>query len=143
MAMHLSVEFLTIRLTKMSRKEETPPTYGDIYRTKCGIHRPSRASRDPRALDPEQHQVHLSQDTDVRSMVEVPTKAKAFADSDPRVQALRENVRGDNAKNFFIRKPTKDPPIRGAFGEAKIRLRHSQKVFRQREFAFRETGLRP
>ena len=38
----------------MSREEEMPPTYGDIYRTKCGIHRPSGASKDPRALDPEQ-----------------------------------------------------------------------------------------
>ena len=76
-------------------------------------------------------------------MVEVPIKAKAFADSDPRVQALREKVKGDNAKKFFIRKPTKDPPIRGAYGEANIRLRHPHKVFRKREFALGETSLKP
>ena len=112
-----------------------PFTYGDIYRTKCGIHCPSAASKDSRALDPEQDQVHLSQDTYVRSMVQVPTKATAFADSDPRVQALREQIKGDFAKNFFSGKPTKDPLIRGAYGQAKIGLQKPHKVFRQREFA--------
>ena len=118
-----------------------PPTYGDIYRTKCGIHRPSGASKDPCALDLEQDQVHLSQDTHVKSMLQVPTKAKAFAYSDPRVQALREKIKADYAKNFFSGKPTKDPPIRGAYGEAKISLRHPHKVFRQREFALKGDWL--
>ena len=35
------VDCQTIGLTKMSREEETPPTYGDICRTKYGIHRRS------------------------------------------------------------------------------------------------------
>ena len=30
----------------------SPPTYGNIYRTKCGVHRPSEASKDSRAWDP-------------------------------------------------------------------------------------------
>ena len=59
--------------------------------------------------------------------MQVPTKAKAFADSDARVQALRENIKGDYAKNFLSGKPTKDPPICGAYGDAKIRLRHPHK----------------
>ena len=92
-------------------------------------------------MSPKQDRIHLSQDTHVRSMVQVPTKATAFADSDPRVQALREKVKGDYAKNFFSGKPTKDPAIRGAYGEAKIRLRHPQKVFRQREFALKGDRL--
>ena len=141
MAMHLSVECLTIAPTKMSSEEETPPRYGDIYRTECGIHRAPRASKDPRALDPEQDQVHLSQDTHERSMVQVATKVKAFADSHPGVQALREKIKGDYAKNFFSGKPTKDPPIRGPYGEAKIRLRHPHKVVWQRWFALKGDRL--
>ena len=113
-------------------------TYGDIYQTKCGIHRTSRASKEPCALDREQDQIHLSQDTNVRSMVQLPTKAKAFANSDARVQALREKVKGNYAKNPFSGKPSKDPPICIVYGVVKIRLRHPQKVFRQREFALKE-----
>ena len=120
-----------------------PPTYGDVYQTKCGNHRPSGPPRDPRALHPEQDHVHLSQDTHVRSMVQVLAKAKALADSDPCVQALRENIKGDHAKNFFSGKPTKDPPIPGAYGEAKIRLRHPHKVFRQCELALKGDQLEP
>ena len=87
-------------------------------RTKCGIHRLSGASKDLHALDPEQDQVHQSEDSHVRSMVQVPTKTKAFADGDPLVRALREKIKGDYARNFFSLRPTKDPPIPGAYGEA-------------------------
>ena len=72
----------------------------------------------------------------MRSMVQAPTKAKAFGDSNPRVQALREKIKGDYAKNFFSGKPTKDPRIR-----AKISLRQPHKVFRQREFALKGDRL--
>ena len=92
-------------------------------------------------MDPEQDQVHLSQDTHVRSMVQVPTKAKAFADSDPRFEVLREKIKRDYAKNFFSGKPTKDPPILGAYGKAKIRLRHPHKVFRHRELPLKGDRL--
>ena len=85
-AKRLFVECLTIGLNKMSRAKESPPTYRDIHWAKCGIHRPSGASRDPRAFDPEQDEVHLSRDTHVRSMVQSPTEAKAFAHSDLHVQ---------------------------------------------------------
>ena len=88
-------------------------------------------------MDPDQDQVLLSQDTHVRSNVQVPTKAKAFSDSDPCVQAPREDFKGDYAKNFFSAKLTKDPQICGAYGEAKIRLRQPHKVFRQPEFALK------
>ena len=79
----------------------------------------------------------MSQDAHVRSMVQVPTEAKAFADSAPRVQAMREKIKEDYVNNFLAGKPTKDPPICGAYGEAKIRLRHPHKVFRQREFTLK------
>ena len=69
----------------------------------------------------------------------MPTNAKAFADSDPRVQALREKIKGDYAKKLVSGKPTKDPPIRGAYGGAG--LRHPHKVFRQREFALKGDRL--
>ena len=92
-------------------------------------------------MDADQDQVHLSQDTHVRSMVQVRTKAKAFADPDPCVQALREKIKGDDAKNFCSGKPTKDPPIPGEYGEAKICLRQPHKLFRQRELALRGDRL--
>ena len=94
-AMHLSVECLTIGLTKMSRQEETTPRMEIATGQSVESLIPSGASRAPRALDPEQDQVHLSQDTHVRSMVQVPTKAEAFAHSDPSLGALREKIKGD------------------------------------------------
>ena len=74
-------------------------------------------------------------------MVQVPTKAKDFADTDPRVQALGEKIKGDYGTNFFSGKATKHPPIRGAYGKAKNRVRHPHKVFRQREFALKGDRL--
>ena len=73
--------------------------------------------------------------------MQVPTKAKAFASSYPRVQALREKIKEDYVENFFSGKPTNDPPICGAYGEANVCLRHPHKVFRQREFALKGDWL--
>ena len=92
-------------------------------------------------MDSEEDHIHLYGDTHVRSMVQVQTKAKACADSDPRVQALRKKINGDIGKNFFSGKPTKDPPIPGAYGKAKICLRHPDKVFRPRESALKGDRL--
>ena len=102
MAKHLSIECLTIGPTKMSREEVTPPHMEIFTRQQFRICRPSRASEDQRTMDPEKDQVHLSQDTRVRSMVQVPTEAKAFADSEPRVSVLWDKIKGDYAKDFFF-----------------------------------------
>ena len=76
-------------------------------------------------------------------MLQVPTKAKAFAGADPPVQALREKIKGHYAKNFLSRKSAKDPLTRGASAEANFRLQQPHKVFGQREFALREITLKP
>ena len=102
---------------------QNPPTYGDVFRTR------GRVAGKP---SPSQ-----SEGPQVRSVVQVPTKAKESADSCPKILALRERIKAKYGDSFFSGKPVKEPPVRGPYGEAKIRLKPNPRVFRHREFALK------
>ena len=56
-------------------------------------------------------------------MVQVPGKAKAESDECPTIQALRARLKQKYGDTFFSGKPVFPPPVRGPYGEAKIRLK--------------------
>ena len=70
-------------------------------------------------------------------MVQVPGKAKAESDDCPKIQALRARLKQKYGDTFFSGKPVFPPPVRGPYGEAKIRLKQDPGVYRRREFALR------
>ena len=70
-------------------------------------------------------------------MVQVPGKAKAESDDCPKIQALRARLKQKYGETFFSGKPVFPPPVRGPYGEAKIRLKLDPRVYRHREFALR------
>ena len=73
----------------------------------------------------------------VSSVVQVPGKAKAESDDCPKIQALRARLKQKYGDTFFSGKPVFPPPVRGPYGEAKIRLKQDPRVYRHREFALR------
>ena len=70
-------------------------------------------------------------------MVQVPGKAKAESNECPKIQALRARLKQKYGETFFSGKPVFPPPVRGPYGEAKIRLKPDPRVYRHREFALR------
>ena len=79
----------------------------------------------------------------VSSVVQVPGKAKAESDESPKIQALRARLNQKYGGSFFNGKAVFRPPIRGPYGEAKIRLKPDLRVYRHREFALRGERSRP
>ena len=73
----------------------------------------------------------------VSSVVQVPRKAKAESDDCPKIQILRARLKQKYGNTFFSGKPVFSPPVRGPYGEAKIRLKQDPRVYRHREFALR------
>ena len=59
----------------------------------------------------------------VRSVVQVPGKAKAESDDCRKIQALRARLKQKYGDTFFSGKPVFPPPVRGPYGEAKLRLK--------------------
>ena len=74
----------------------------------------------------------------VSSVVQVPEKAKAESDDCPKIQALRARLKQKYGDTFFSGKPVFPPPVRGPYGEAKIRLKQDPPVYRHREFALQD-----
>ena len=73
----------------------------------------------------------------VSSVVRVPGKAKAESDECPKIQAFRARLKQKYGDTLLSGKPVFPPPIRGPYGEAKIRLKPDPRVYRHREFALR------
>ena len=87
-----------------------------------------------RPLEPKPSGVATPQ---VSSVIQVPGKAKAESDECPKIQALRARLKQKYGDSFFSGKPVFPPPVRGPYGEAKIRLKQDPRVYRHREFALR------
>ena len=108
-----------------------PPTYGDLFRGKTRDGPLGHLGRPP---EPKASGVATPQ---VSSVVQVPGKAKAESDDCPKIQALRARLKQKYGDTFFSGKPVFPPPVRGTYGEAKIRLKQDPRVYRHREFALR------
>ena len=108
-----------------------PPTYGDLFRGKTRDGPLGHLGRPP---EPKPSGVATPQ---VSSVVQVPGKAKAESDDCPKIQALRARLKQKYGDTFFSGKPVFPPPVRGPYGEAKIRLKQDPRVYRHREFALR------
>ena len=121
-------------LDHMSSQDEpigqNPPTYGDLFRGKTRdgplghLGRPPEPK--PRGGTPQ-----------VSSVVQVPGKAKEESDECPKIQALRAGLKQKYGETFFSGKPVFPSPVRGLYGEPKIRLKPDPRVYRHREFALR------
>ena len=122
-------------LDHMSSQDEqpggNPPTYGDLFRGKTRDGPLGHLGRPP---EPKPSGVATPQ---VSSVVQVPGKAKAESDDCPKIQALRARLKQKYGDTFFSGKPVFPPPVRGPYGEAKIRLKQDPRVYRHREFALR------
>ena len=108
-----------------------PPTYGDLFRGKTRDGPLGHLGTPP---EPKASGVTTPQ---VSSVVQVPGKAKAESDDCPKIQALRAKLKQKYGDAFFSGKPVFPPPVRGPYGEAKIRLKQDPRVYRHREFALR------
>ena len=122
-------------LDHMSSQDEpiggNPPTYGDLFRGKTRDGPLGHLGRPP---EPKLSGVATPQ---VSSVVQVPGKAKAESDDCPKIQALRARLRQKYGETFFSGKRVFPPPVRGPYGEAKIRLTLDPRVYRHQEFALR------
>ena len=64
----------------------------------------------------------------LRTYLQVPGKAKAESDECPKIQALRARLKQKYGDTFFSGKPVFPPPVRGPYGEAKIRMKPDPRV---------------
>ena len=108
-----------------------PATYGDLFKGKAQDGPMGHLGRPP---EPKTNWIATPQ---VSSVVQVPGKAKAESDECLKIQALRARLKQKYGDSFFSRKPVFPPPVRGPYGEAKIRLKPDPKVYPHREFALR------
>ena len=120
-------------LEHMSSQEEPiggkPPTYGDVFRGKA-----RDGPLGNLGTPPERGCGGTPQ---VSSVVQVPGKAKAEADECPRIHAWRARLKQKYGDTFFSERPVFPPPVRGPYGEAKVRLKPDHRVYRHRESALR------
>ena len=79
----------------------------------------------------------------VSSVVQVPGEAKAESYECPKIQALRARLKQKYGDTFLSGKPVFPPPVRGPYGQAKIRLKRNSRVYRHREFALRVERKEP
>ena len=107
-------------LDHMSSQDEpiggNPPTYGDLFRGKTRDGPLGHLGRPP---EPKP----CGDTPQVSSVVQVPGKAKPESDECPKIQALRARLKQKYGDTFFSGKPVFPPPVRGPYGEAKIRLK--------------------
>ena len=119
----------------MSRLDEPigrrPPAYGDLF---CGKARDGLMGHLGRPPEPKSSWNDTPQ---VCSVAQVPGKAKVEFDDRLKIQALRARLKQKYGDTFFIGKPVFPPPVRGQYGEGKIRLRPDARVYPHREFALR------
>ena len=120
-------------LDHMSSQDEpiggNPPTYGDLFRGKTRDGPLGHLGRPPKRS--------CGGTPQVSSVVQVPGNAKAESDDCPKIQALRARLKQKYGETFFSGKPVFHPPVRGPYGEAKIRLKPDPRVYQHREFALR------
>ena len=121
-------------LDHMSSQDEpiggNPPTYGDLFRGKI---RDGPLGHPGRPPEPKQ----CGGTPQVSPVVQVPGKAKAESDECSKIQALRSRLKQKYGDTFFSGKPVFPSPVRGPYGEVKIRLKPDSRVYRHREFALR------
>ena len=73
--------------------------------------------------------------TAVRSVVSIPKQAAEEAQENPKVAALKERL--INAyRRLFSGVANRNPPDRGRFGIARIKLKPNPKIYRHREYQF-------
>ena len=65
----------------------------------------------------------------------MPGKTKAEANVCSKIQALTARLKEKCGYTFFSGKPVFPPPVRGPYGEAKIRLKPDPCVYQHTEFA--------
>ena len=127
--------FLKRVLDHMSSQDEpivsNAPTYGNLFRGKTSDSPLGDLEGPP---EPRPSGFATPQ---VSSVVQVPGKAKAEPDECPKIQALRGRLKQKYGETFFSGRPVFLPPVRGPYGEAKIRLELDPRVYRHREFAHR------
>ena len=120
-------------LDHISSQEEpiggNPPTLGNLFRGKTRDGPLGHLGRPPERA--------CGGTPQVSSVVQVTGKAKAESDECPKIQALRARLKQKYGDTFFSGKPVFPPPVRGPYGEAKIRLKPGPRVYRHREFALR------
>ena len=107
-----------------------PPTYGDLFRGKTRDGPLGHLKRPP---EPKP----CGDTPQVSSVVQVPGKAKAESNECSKIQALRARLKQRYGDTFFSGQPVFPPPVRGPYGEAKIRLKPDPRVYGHREFALR------
>ena len=71
--------------------------------------------------------------TAVRSVVSIPKQAAEEAQENPKVAELKERLIGAYPR-LFSGVANKNPPDRGRFGTAKIKLKPNPKIYRHREY---------
>ena len=80
--------------------------------------------------------------TAIRSAVTVPTAAAQEARENPRVDELRERLVKDYPR-LFSGVANKNPPDRGRFGTARIKMKPDPKNIGIENISFRVSGRRP
>ena len=113
-------------LDHMSSQDEpiggNPPTYGDLFRGKTRDGPLGHLGRPP---EPKP----CGDTPQVSSVVQVPGKTKAKSDECPKIQAFRTRLKQKYGETFSSGKPVLPPPVRGLYGEAKIRLKPDPRVY--------------
>ena len=71
--------------------------------------------------------------TAVRSVVSIPKQAADEAQENPKVAELKERLINAYPR-LFSGVANKNPPDRGRFGTAKIKLKPNPKIYRHREY---------
>ena len=108
-----------------------PPTYGNLFHGKARDGRMCHLGRLP---EPKRSGVTTPQ---VSSVVQVPSKATAESHECPKIHALRARLKQKYVDTFFSGKPVFPAPLRGPYGEARIRLKPDPRVYQDRDFALR------
>ena len=77
--------------------------------------------------------------TAVRSVVSIPKQAAGEAQENPKVAELKERLINAYPR-LFSGVANKNPPDRGRFGTAKIKLKPNPKIYRHREYQLQGDG---
>ena len=106
-----------------------PPTYGDIFGGKARDKPIAHRGR------PREVKSSRSNTPQVSPVVQVPGKAKAESKECPKIRALRDRLKEKCGGTFCSGNLVFPTPVRGPYGEAKIRQKQDPRVHRHREFA--------
>ena len=80
--------------------------------------------------------------TAVRSVVWIPKQAAEEAQENPKAAELKERLINAYPR-LFSSAANKNPPDRGRFGTARIKLKPNPKIYRHREYQLQAIGPRP